>query len=150
MDRCNKMLVKALEKVLADSYALFLKSQNYHWNVEGRNFRDLHLMFEDQYKDLFKAIDEVAELIRGLGVKTIGTFSEFSGIASIKDGNKDFTCEEMLKDLCHDQELIESTLKAALKEAQALEDEVVCSFVSDRLTVHRKTKWILKSFISLR
>lgn len=147
MDKCNKALIKALEKVLADSYALFLKTQNYHWNIEGKNFRELHSMFEDQYKDLFEAIDEAAELIRGLGCKAIGTFSEFSELTSIKDGDKNLTSEEMLKDLCHDQDLIESTLRVALKEAQAVEDEAVCSFLSDRLSVHRKTKWMLKSSI---
>lgn len=137
--------IQLLEKVLADSYALFLKTQNYHWNVEAKNFRDLHLLFEEQYNELFPAIDKLAELIRCLGAKTIGSFEDFSKITSIKSGNKDFTSEQMVKDLCEDQEIIEESIHQALSEAKKIEDEVLCSFLCDRLSAHRKNKWMLKS-----
>ena len=138
-------LVKSLEIVLADTYALYLKTQNYHWNVEGCCFKELHEMFEGQYNDLFKAIDECAELVRGLGHKVVGTFQEFSKKTSIKPGNEKASSADMLKDLFNDQSVIEKSLKAALKEAQKVEDEVVAGFLVDRLTVHRKNAWFLKS-----
>ena len=139
-------LIKSLEVVLADTYALYLKTQNYHWNVEGCCcFKQLHEMFEEQYNDLFKAIDECAELICGLDHKVVGTFEVFSKATSIKPGNEKASSEDMLKDLFSDQFVIEKSLKTALKEAQKAEDEVVAGFLIDRLTVHRKNAWFLKS-----
>ena len=138
-------LVKSLEIVLADTYALYLKTQNYHWNVEGCCFKELHEMFEEQYNDLFKAIDECAELICGLGHKVVGTFEVFSKATNIKPGNEKASSEEMLKDLFNDQSVIEKSLKTALKEAKKIEDEVVAGFLAVRLTVHRKNAWLLKS-----
>ena len=138
-------LVKSLEVVLADTYALYLKTQNYHWNVEGCCFKELHEMFEEQYDDLSEAIDVCAELIRGLNCKVVGTFEEFSKKTNIKSGNEKASSEDMIKDLLNDQSVIEKSLKSALNEAQKIEDEVVCGFIADRLTVHRKNAWMLKS-----
>jgi starvation-inducible DNA-binding protein len=133
-----------LETVLADYYALYLKTQNYHWNVEGPRFKELHEVFEKHYKDLAEAIDTVAELIRGLDSKTIGTFSAFAKLTNIKDGNAEFGAEKMLEDLLNDHIIIEKTLIKALKEAQKVSDDVVASFITDRLTVHRKNIWLMK------
>jgi starvation-inducible DNA-binding protein len=143
-----KRIVSALEVVLADTYALFLKTQNYHWNVEGKNFKALHEMFESQYEDLFEAIDTAAELIRSFGSKTIGTFESFSKLTNIEDGNRDSDAEHMLKDLLHDNELIERTLAKALEATKGANDEVVSSFLCDRMAVHRKNAWMLKSTLS--
>ena len=141
----SKSLVQALEHVLADTYAIFLKTQNYHWNVEGRNFRDLHLMFEDQYEDLFKAIDVCAEVIRQLGSKVPATFDVLAKNTKMKGGNENASTDEMLKDLLHDNELIEKTLMEALEEAHKANDEGVASFVGERLAVHKKAAWFLRS-----
>ncbi|MDR2067659.1 MAG: DNA starvation/stationary phase protection protein [Holosporaceae bacterium] len=138
-------LVKSLEVVLADCYALYLKTQNYHWNVEGTRFKELHETFEKHYKDLAEAVDTVAELIRALNSKTIGTFSDFMKLTNIKDGNAKLSAEKMLDDLINDHIIMEKTLAKALKEAQKVGDEVVISFVADRLTVHRKNIWMMKS-----
>lgn len=138
-------IVTTLEVVLADTYALFLKTQNYHWNVEGPNFKMLHEMFESQYDDLFKAIDTIAELIRELGHKTIGTFEDFVRLTHIKSGDKNSTTKQMLEDLLHDNELLEKTLFDALKVAQEMNDEVVAAFLGERMSIHRKNVWILKS-----
>lgn len=138
-------LVKSLECVLADMYALYLKTQNYHWNIEGCCFKELHVMFEDQYNDLFKAIDECAELIRGLDCKVVGTFEEFSKKTSIKPGNEKASSDIMVKDLFSDQSVIEKSLKTVLQEATKIGDEVVAGFIVDRLTAHRKNAWMLKS-----
>lgn len=140
--------IKSLEILLSDTYALFLKTQNYHWNIECREFKSLHELFETQYNDLYKAIDVLAELIRGLNVKTIGTFTDFSNLTSIKDGDKNADAIQMLSDLYSDQCKIETTLKNALSEAEKRKDEVVADFIVERLNTHRKNKWMLKSSIA--
>ncbi len=141
----NKPVATALKKVLADNYALYLKTQNYHWNVEGPNFKPLHLLFEEQYTDLATAIDTVAELIRGLGEKAPGTFDAYTKTASIKPGNENASADQMVKELVKDQGLIEKTLQQAFDVAQKAGDEVVAGFMVERLTVHRKAAWMLKS-----
>lgn len=140
-------LIKSLERVLADSYALYLKTQNYHWNVEGRNFLSLHSLFEEQYNDLAKSIDEAAELIRGLSAKAPGTFDAYIKLTRIKNGesSKD---TDMLQDLFNDQTTITETLNQALEAAQNVKDEVVIAFITDRLTTHRKNAWMLKSLLA--
>lgn len=140
-------LIKSLEVVLADSYALYLKTQNYHWNVEGSNFLALHALFEDQYTDLAKAIDEVAELIRGLGAKAPGTFSAYMKLTTLGDAESS-DGRSMLQDLLNDQARLTTTLNKALAAAQDVNDEVVISFITDRLTVHRKNAWMLKSLLA--
>ncbi len=137
--------IKSLEILLADTYALFLKTQNYHWNVECREFKSLHELFEAQYDDLYKAIDVLAELIRELDVRTIGTFADFSSRTTIKDGDRNADVTKMLSDLYSDQCTIEKTLKDVLDQAENHKDEVVIGFIVDRLNVHRKNKWMLKS-----
>ena len=141
----DKLVIEGLRIVLADSYALYLKTQNYHWNITGPNFISLHKLFEKQYDDLFKAIDVIAELIRGLGEKTPGSFEEFSQLATIKAGNKDGSANDMLNDLINDQDAIEKSLTSTLKAARSIEDEVVLGYIVERLTFHRKAKWLLKS-----
>jgi len=141
----NKLVIEALKNVLADNYALYLKTQNYHWNVEGPNFKGLHLLFEEQYTDLARAIDTVAELIRGLGEKAPGTFDTYIKRTSIESGNENASAQQMVNDLLEDQTLIQKTLQQCLEIAQKANDEVVAGFVIERLTFHRKTSWILKS-----
>jgi starvation-inducible DNA-binding protein len=143
----NKPVTAALKKVLADNYALYLKTQNYHWNVEGPNFKPLHLMFEEQYTDLAAANDTIAELIRGLGEKSPGTFEFFSKTTNIKPANENASAEQMLKELIKDQGVIEKTLQQALEVAQKAGDEVSADFMIERLTVHRKAAWMLKSSV---
>ena len=141
----NKTVVDALKNVLADNYALYLKTQNYHWNVEVENFRGLHLLFEEQYTDLTMAIDTVAELIRGLGEKAPGTFDSYAKNTTIKAGDENASAEQMVKELTDDQAAIQKTLQTALEAAQKVGDEVVAGFMIERLTVHRKAAWMLKS-----
>lgn len=139
----NKIL--ALKTVLADSYALYLKTQNYHWNVEGKNFFSLHSMFEAQYAELADVVDTLAELIRGLGEKVPASFDAFAKQTSIKSGNENLSAEEMLEELTDDQLTIQKTLNNALSIFQKEGDEVVVGFLIERLTAHRKTHWMLKS-----
>ncbi len=141
----NKPVIETLKTVLADNYALYLKTQNYHWNVEGPHFKSLHLLFEEQYTDLAMAIDTVAELIRGLGEKAPATFDVYARHTSIKPGNEHASADQMVKELTEDQAAIQKTLQHALAAAQKAGDEVVAGFMIERLTVHRKAAWMLKS-----
>jgi starvation-inducible DNA-binding protein len=145
MDMAQKNVVEALKLVLADCYALYLKTQNYHWNVEGVDFRSLHLLFEEQYTELAAAIDIAAELIRGLGAKVPATFELFAKQTTIPTGNEKATAAQMVAELTEDQGRIQKTLQHTLEAAQKAGDEVVTDFVIERLTAHRKAAWMLKS-----
>ena len=141
----NQPIIDSLKHVLADSYALSLKTQNYHWNVTGPHFSNLHALFEEHYNDLIQAIDEIAELIRGLGAKAPGTWKAYAAITQIKDGDENANAEAMVQELAQDQDVISQTLHVALQAAQTAEDEIVAGMLIDRLTVHRKQKWMLTS-----
>lgn len=143
----SSKVADSLKKVLADSYTLYLKTQNYHWNVTGSNFQSLHTLFEVQYNDLFLAVDLIAERIRALGYKAPGSFKAYTSITKIEDGNEDASAEEMVKGLADDQGLIIKTLNEALKEAQAQDDEGTIGLLVDRITIHEKNIWMLRSSI---
>jgi len=136
-----------LKQVLADSYALYIKTQNYHWNITGPNFRSLHLLFEEQYTDLAAAIDEIAERIRTLGDKAPGSFSKYASITNIKDGDENASANNMVKQLSEDQSKIISSLSAALEAAQEKNDEATIGLVVDRISIHEKNAWMLNSSI---
>ncbi|MGH1397757.1 MAG: Dps family protein [Alphaproteobacteria bacterium] len=141
----NKPITESLNIALADSYALYLKTHNYHWNVVGPSFRSLHMMFEDQYTDLAVAVDDIAERIRSLGEKAPGTFSEFSELTSIKEGDKNASANDMVKDLAQSQDQIVGSLKEALNIAQKADDEVTADLLIGRMAIHEKAAWMLKS-----
>lgn len=139
-------VIKALEQVLADSYALYLKTQNYHWNVKGAEFRSLHLLFEGQYEDLAESLDELAERIRTLDAK-VPALSNLIKLASISEPNPNASANEMLKSLVKDQEIIRDTLYKGLKIAQSEGDEGTADMIIGRIKVHEKNRWMLKSSI---
>lgn len=140
-------LVNDLKQVLADSYCLYIKTQNFHWNVTGANFQSLHALFEEQYNDLFNANDEIAERIRVLGEKAPGSFRAYAEITIIEDGDENSSAEDMVKTLAADQLKIVKSLNAALKSAQAQDDEATIGLLVDRITVHEKNGWMLRSSI---
>lgn len=137
--------IELLEILLASSYSLMLKTQNYHWNVEGAHFKPLHELFEDQYNDLFEAVDEIAERIRILGVKAPGTYKAYSEKTLIKDGNSELGAMAMVKDLANDQEKMVLILNRLVKSAQKDEDEVTVDLAIGRLAKHQQNKWFLLS-----
>ncbi len=141
----NNKTVENLEKTLANSYLLALKTQNYHWNVVGENFKSLHELFGSQYEDLSDAIDELAERIRALGSKVDGSFENFQKAGSIKSGDKNLKSSDMIKDLIAGHEVIVSDLKDAVKVAQAGEDESTADMFIGRITIHEKAAWMLSS-----
>jgi starvation-inducible DNA-binding protein len=139
----NHQTLEHLEKVLANSYALALKTQNYHWNVIGENFKSLHELFGAQYEELSDAIDEIAERMRALGSKVDGSFENFQKISEIKKGNKDFKNSEMLKDLISSHEFLTEQLKSGVKIAQDEGDEATADMFIGRTQVHEKAIWML-------
>lgn len=142
----TKKLAKALGNLLADSYVLYLKTQNYHWNVTGSNFAALHLLFEQQYTDLQAAVDVIAERIRALGHYAPGSFGIYSKMTNITEaGDKVPNANGMLKNLAKDQQAILKTAQKALDEAKKADDEVTVSLISDRMTIHEKNAWMLES-----
>ena len=141
----NKKIADLLKIALADSYVLYLKTQNYHCNVTGSHFKSLHLMFEDQYNDLFEAVDLIAERIRALGEKAPGSFAQYNKLSSIKEGDEDLSDMSMVKDLAQDQDTIVKTLMNVLHHAQKGDDEVTASIVTDRIEIHQKNAWMLNS-----
>lgn len=141
----NNLTVQNLEIALANSYALALKTQNYHWNVVGENFKSLHELFGAQYEEISAAIDEIAERIRTLGSKVEGTFENFSKLTAIKSGNKNFGKIEMIQDLISGHEVIINSLKAAIKVAQNEGDEATADMFIGRIQAHEKAVWMLAS-----
>ena len=141
----NKKVAESLKSALSDTYVLYLKTQNYHWNVTGPSFRSLHLMFQEQYNDLFLAVDLLAERIRALGEKAPGSFAIYGELTSIKEGNEDLDANSMVKELLADQDKIVQTLQKTLSEAKNADDEVTVTIVTDRIEIHQKNSWMLRS-----
>ncbi len=144
----NKKIIEHLSHVLADTYALYLKTQNYHWNVTGSNFGELHAMFQAQYEDLASAIDSIAERIRSLGEKVPATFKHFDKKCHIKDGNEKATWQTMVKELTNDQHSIVKVLTACAKAAEASGDLVTMDMMIERMTIHQKNAWMLGAYTS--
>lgn len=141
----RKAVAEGLAKLLADTYAVYLKTHGYHWNVRGPNFSQLHSLFMAQYTEMWTAIDEVAERIRALGELAPQGYGAFGNLSSIKDGDPSKSAEGMLNDLIASQETLIATLYAILPIAQKAGDEVSASLIADRLTAHEKHAWMLRS-----
>lgn len=139
-------VIEGLTKVLANSYVLQLKKQNYHWNVKGLEFFSLHKLFEEQYDEQFEAIDEIAERIRTLGAVTIGSFKEYLEIAEIqeeKSGTVD--SKTMLANLVQSEGKLLRIIEETRKLAEEAEDEVTVDLMISRTEQHQKNKWMLES-----
>jgi len=141
-------IAEGLAKLLADTYTLHLKTHNFHWNVTGPMFNSLHLMFETQYTELATAVDEIAERIRALGVKAPGSYAQFAELTSIKEETGMPEAQEMIAQLVKDQETVARTARAVLPLADAAGDEPTADLVTQRLQIHEKTAWMLRSLIS--
>lgn len=144
----NKPVTDALKTALADTYSLQLKTQNYHWNVEGTHFRSLHLLFEEQYNELFAAVDVIAERLRTLGEKAPGSASEFAKLTKVKEGNSSFDDFQMVKDLYSTNLQLSETYKKAIEKAEKAEDPATVDLFTQRIAVHDKAAWMLKSSLA--
>lgn len=136
-------IIKRLEVTLADTYALYLKTQNYHWHVRGPQFKSLHELFEMQYKELAEAVDQVAERILMMGHKAPATFTEYNQLKTIKDGNSSLSANQMLSELADDHRVLVRDLNQAIKMAQENNDEGTISLLSERIAAHQKAHWML-------
>ncbi|HEX4974701.1 MAG TPA: Dps family protein [Pseudomonadales bacterium] len=134
-----------LKHLLADSYTLYLQTHYFHWNVTGPQFRELHLMFEEQYNELALAVDEIAERIRTLGVFAPGTYKAFASLASIKEVEDVPCAADMVTLLTQAHEQVVKVCRAALKTAQQANDESSAALISDRMRSHEKTAWMLRA-----
>ncbi len=141
----NKNIAKSLHNVLSNSYALALKTQNYHWNIVGANFKSLHELFGAQYEELSDAIDEIAERIRALDVQVSASFDAFSKESQIKNGNEKAKTQVMVKELYEDNQTLTKILGIALKVAQKEGDEGTADMLISRIKAHDKNAWMLKS-----
>lgn len=143
----RKAIADALSRLLADTYTLYLMTHNFHWNVTGPMFRTLHLMFEEQYTEMATAVDEIAERIRTLGYPAPGTYRDFGKLTSLKEPEGVPAAEDMIVKLVEGNEAVVRTCREALPLAQEGNDESTASLISDRLRVHEKTAWMLRSLL---
>jgi starvation-inducible DNA-binding protein len=140
-------IAHGLSRVLADSYTLYLKTHNFHWNVTGPMFQTLHLMFETQYNDLAQAVDLVAERIRALGLPAPGTYKAFGSLSSVKEDDGVPKAEEMIRSLVVGHETVARTAREVFKLAEAANDQPTCELLTARMQVHEKTAWMLRSLL---
>lgn len=143
--------VNALARLLADTYTLYLKTHNYHWNVKGPRFRELHLLFQEQYNELWLAVDEIAERIRTLGYSAPGSYSQFAKLTSLKEAaDTPPAAEDMIRDLAAGHAQVARTAQQLLKAAQEGDDEVSVDLSIQRQTIHEKTAWMLSSSVETK
>jgi starvation-inducible DNA-binding protein len=143
----RKEIAGALSRVLADSYTLYLKTHNFHWNVTGPMFQTLHLMFETQYNELALAVDLVAERIRALGFPAPGTYKEFARLSSIREDDGIPKAQDMIRRLVEGHETVARTARTAFKAAEGANDQPSCDLLTQRMQVHEKTAWMLRSLL---
>ncbi len=144
----RKAIAAGLSRVLADSYTLYLKTHNFHWNVKGPMFNSLHTMFETQYVELAAAVDEIAERIRALGEKAPGTYGAFAKLTQIEEEEGDPPAEEMIRQLVRGHETVARTARSVFPLAEAGQDEPTADLLTQRLQVHEKTAWMLRSLLA--
>ena len=140
-------IANGLSKLLADTYSLYLKTHNFYWNVTGPMFQTLHLMFETQYNELALAVDLVAERIRSLGFPAPGTYSEFARLSSIRETLGTPKAEEMIQLLVEGQESIVRTARSVFPVAEEASDEATADLLTQRIQLHEKTAWMLRSLL---
>ena len=141
-------IVEGLSRLLADTYTLYLKTHNFHWNVTGPMFQTLHLMFETQYTELALAVDLVAERIRALGFPAPGSYSAYAKLSSIKEANGQPKAEEMIRQLVEGQEAVARTARKVFPTAEKASDEPTADLLTQRMQVHEKNAWMLRSLLA--
>lgn len=143
----RQRIAAGLSRVLADTYSLYLKTHNFHWNVTGPMFQTLHLMFETQYNELALAVDLVAERIRALGFPAPGTYREFGQLTSIEESSGVPSAEEMIRQLVLGQETVARTAREVFPIADAANDQPTADLLTQRMQIHEKNAWMLRSLL---
>ncbi|MEM7443471.1 MAG: Dps family protein [Pseudomonadota bacterium] len=143
----RKSTSEGLSRVLADTYTLYLKTHNFHWNVTGPMFNTLHLMFEQQYNELATAVDELAERIRSLGFPAPGSYGEYSRLSEIAIADGVPEAEEMIRQLVDGHETVARTARETFATAEEGDDESSADLLTQRMQIHEKTAWMLRSML---
>jgi starvation-inducible DNA-binding protein len=143
----RKEIAEGLSRLLADTYSLYLKTHNFHWNVTGPMFQTLHLMFETQYTELALAVDLIAERIRALGFPAPGTYSDYAKLSSIEETPGVPKAQDMIRLLVEGQEAVARTARSIFPVADQVNDEPTADLLTQRLQVHEKTAWMLRSLL---
>lgn len=144
----NQATIKELQQLLANIYALALKTQNYHWHVTGPHFKQLHELFDEQYSSLASEVDEVAERIIILGGQAPATYKALGALTNINDGDSNLTWQAMVSDLASDQDKIVESLTNVLRAAEQAKDEGTIDFASSKFSYYEKQRWFLEAHIA--
>ncbi len=143
----EKDVIVALSRLLADSYTLYLKTHNYHWNVTGPMFNTLHTMFETEYTELALAVDEIAERIRTIGARAPGSYREFLELSSVQEDSNTTDAKEMIANLVADQKIVVESARRVIEAAEAVGDQASADLGVRRIEVHEKNAWMLRSHL---
>lgn len=146
-EKDRKNVAHGLSKLLADTYTLYLKTHNYHWNVEGPMFQTLHVMFMGQYTEMWNALDLIAERIRALGHYAPGTYAEFVKLSSIKESKAIPKANKMIEELIQGNEAVIKTTRGVFEAAEVAKDQTTMDVLTQRLDIHEKTAWMLRSLL---
>ncbi len=147
-EKDRKAIAESLSRVLADSYTLYLKTHNFHWNVTGPMFQPLHAMFEEQYTELAEAVDEIAERIRALGHPAPGSYAAYARLTAIEEEEGTPPAEDMIRQLVIGHEAVARNARAAIAAAQRGGDEATADLLIERLRAHEKAAWMLRSMLA--
>lgn len=146
-DKERKKIADGLSHLLADTYTLYLKTHNYHWNVEGPMFQTLHTMFETQYNELALAVDLIAERIRALGHYAPGSYAQYAKLSSIKEETGVPSAQDMIKNLVKGNEAVSKTAREMFPVVEKSSDEPTADLLTQRMQIHEKTAWMLRSLL---
>ena len=141
-------IVEGLSRLLADTYTLYLKTHNYHWNVVGPMFNTLHLMFEQQYNELALAVDLISERIRALGAPAPGAYAQYARLSSIAEDDGVPMATDMIANLVAGQEAVVRTARSVFPVVESAGDEVTADLLTQRMQIHEKTAWMLRSMLA--
>lgn len=144
----RKEIAEGLSHLLADTYLLYIKTHNFHWNVTGAMFSSLHLLFEGQYMELATAVDEIAERIRALGFPAPGSYEQFSKLASMKEETGVPSAEKMISQLVEGQQTLIQTTKKVFQAAEPAADQPTLDLLTRRMQIHEKNAWMLRSLLA--
>jgi starvation-inducible DNA-binding protein len=144
----RREIAEGLSRLLADTYSLYLKTHNFHWNVTGPMFNTLHLMFETQYTELATAVDLIAERIRALGFPAPGSYGDYAKLSSIPDADGVPAAEDMIRQLAEGQETVVRTAREVFPAADAANDESTADLLTQRMQIHEKNAWMLRAMLA--
>ncbi|MGZ3690784.1 MAG: Dps family protein [Pseudobdellovibrio sp.] len=146
-EKDRKEVAHGLSQLLADTYTLYLKTHSFHWNVEGPMFQTLHIMFMGQYTEMWNALDVIAERIRSLGHYAPGTYSEISKLTSIRESKAVPKATKMIEELITGHEAVIKTTRHIFEAAEKAKDQTTMDVLTQRLDIHEKTAWMLRSLL---